>query len=100
AETSLCGFGTTAANPVRTALRYYRDELEAHRHGRCPGGVCRALITYRINDRCTGCTLCAKKCPEEAITGEKKELHVIDVERCTRCGLCFEVCRFDAVEVS
>jgi Pyruvate/2-oxoacid:ferredoxin oxidoreductase delta subunit len=82
-------------------LRYFRDEYVAHiRDGKCPAGVCKALITYQINaDNCTGCGLCLRKCPEEAISGEKKEPHVIDQEKCIKCGVCFDVCRFDAVDV-
>jgi len=99
-EASLCAFGATAANPVLTGLRYFREEFEAHLAARrCPGAVCKALIEYRVNDRCTGCTLCALKCPVQAITGPKKGLHVIDRALCTRCGVCFDVCKFDAVEV-
>ena len=101
ADASMCGFGRTAALPIRSALAGFRDELEAHIGAtpRCPAAVCRAMITYTINDKCTGCRACARKCPEEAITGEKKELHVIDQELCTQCGTCHDVCKFDAVEV-
>ena len=99
AETSLCALGKTAPNPVISTLRYFRDEYEAHiREKRCPAGVCRALITYRIDpERCTGCGACLKACPHGAVSGEKKELHAIDAETCTRCGICAEVCRFEAV---
>jgi len=95
---SLCGLGKSAANPVRSTLQYFRQEYEAHILDRkCPAGVCRALITYEIDESCTGCELCLKVCPEEAISGRKKELHVIDPEKCTRCGLCVAVCKFDSV---
>jgi NADH:ubiquinone oxidoreductase subunit F (NADH-binding) len=100
AETSLCQLGATAPNPVRSTLRYFRAEYEEHiREHRCRAGVCKPLITYRITGACTGCVLCAKKCPTGAISGERKKLHVIDPAACVRCGICAEVCRFDAVEV-
>ncbi|MEA1949324.1 MAG: NADH-quinone oxidoreductase subunit NuoF [Thermodesulfobacteriota bacterium] len=99
---SLCGLGGTAPNPVLTTLRYFRDEYEAHiKEKRCPAGVCKALITYTIDpELCNGCMVCAKICPTEAATGEKKELHTIDQEKCIKCGACFESCKFDAVKVS
>ncbi|MGD8966495.1 MAG: NADH-quinone oxidoreductase subunit NuoF [Anaerolineae bacterium] len=98
---SLCALGQTAANPVLSTLRYFRDEYEAHIHEhRCPAAVCKALITYTIDaEACTGCTSCARQCPQEAITGERKEPHVIDQELCIRCGVCLDTCRFDAVIV-
>ncbi|MFH1532526.1 MAG: aldehyde ferredoxin oxidoreductase N-terminal domain-containing protein [Pseudomonadota bacterium] len=101
ADTSMCGFGRTAALPIRSALAGFREEIEAHTGAapRCPAAVCKAMITYTINDNCNGCTLCARKCPETAITGEKKEPHVIDQALCTHCGTCRDVCKFDAVEV-
>jgi len=99
---SLCGLGKTAPNPVLTTLRYFRDEYESHiKEKRCPAGVCKALITYTIDpELCTGCTVCAKICPVEAATGEKKEVHTIDQDKCIKCGACFESCKFDAVKVS
>jgi NADH:ubiquinone oxidoreductase subunit F (NADH-binding)/(2Fe-2S) ferredoxin len=98
---ALCGLGTSAANPVLSTIRYFRDEYEAHiRDKRCPAGVCKNLITYRIDpEACTGCTLCAKKCPQECIAGEKKQTHVIDESKCIKCGVCKDVCNFDAVRV-
>jgi len=100
-DTSLCGLGTSAPNPVLTTLRYFRDEYQAHvNEKRCPAGTCKALITYRIDaEKCTGCMLCLKGCPAAAIAGERKKTHVIDPEKCIKCGVCFEVCRFDAVLV-
>jgi NADH:ubiquinone oxidoreductase subunit F (NADH-binding)/(2Fe-2S) ferredoxin len=97
---TLCALGGTAPNPVLTTLRYFRDEYEAHiSEKRCPAGRCKALITYYIDDNCTGCTLCAKKCPTNAISGEKKQLHVIDAAACIKCDTCRQVCNFDAVKV-
>ncbi len=100
-EGSLCALGGTAPNPVLTTIKYFRSEYEAHiREKRCPAGTCKSLITYYIDpDACTGCTLCAKKCPTSCITGEKKQLHVIDVANCIKCDTCRQVCKFDAVKV-
>ncbi|MFH1843790.1 MAG: NAD(P)H-dependent oxidoreductase subunit E [bacterium] len=95
---SLCGLGKSAANPVRSTLAHFRAEYEAHINDqRCPAGVCRALISYTIDESCTGCELCLKVCPEDAITGEKKALHVIDADKCSRCGLCVATCKFDSI---
>jgi NADH:ubiquinone oxidoreductase subunit F (NADH-binding)/(2Fe-2S) ferredoxin/NAD-dependent dihydropyrimidine dehydrogenase PreA subunit len=99
-DTTLCGLGQTASNPVLSTLRYFRGEyLEHIEHRRCPAGVCKALITYSINDRCTGCQLCKKSCPAEAVTGERKKRHTIDTDKCTKCGACRTTCKFDAVTV-
>ena len=100
-STSLCGLGQTAPNPVLSTLRWFRDEYEAHVfERRCPAGVCRDLLQYRIDaDRCRGCTLCAGKCPTEAIMGAPKSPHYIIPDKCIGCGNCAEVCPFDAVEV-
>jgi NADH:ubiquinone oxidoreductase subunit F (NADH-binding)/NAD-dependent dihydropyrimidine dehydrogenase PreA subunit len=98
-DSSLCALGGSAPNPVISTLRYFRDEYIAHiQDKKCPAGVCRDLITFRIDaEKCTGCTLCVKECPTDAITGEKKEPHVLDQEKCIKCGACYEVCKFDAV---
>ncbi len=98
---SLCGLGQTAPNPVLSTLRYFRAEYEAHIHDkRCPAAVCRGLITYEIEpELCTGCMVCARNCPTEAITGEKKQAHTINQELCTRCGLCMQLCKFQGVRV-
>jgi NADH:ubiquinone oxidoreductase subunit F (NADH-binding)/(2Fe-2S) ferredoxin/Pyruvate/2-oxoacid:ferredoxin oxidoreductase delta subunit len=99
-EGSLCALGGSAPNPVLSTLRYFRDEFEAHINDRCcPAGRCKALITYYIGGNCTGCALCAKKCPTQAITGEKKGIHVIDEDLCIKCDTCRQVCNFDAVKV-
>lgn len=98
---ALCALGRTAPNPVLTTLRYFHDEYEAHiKDKRCPAGVCKDLITFSvIIENCTGCGVCKRNCPQEAISGEKKEPHVIDPAKCIRCGICREVCRFDAIKV-
>jgi NADH:ubiquinone oxidoreductase subunit F (NADH-binding)/NAD-dependent dihydropyrimidine dehydrogenase PreA subunit/(2Fe-2S) ferredoxin len=96
---SLCGLGQTAPNPVLTTLRYFRDEYLSHvRDRRCPAGVCKALVTFTIDpDTCTGCTTCVQVCPSGAISGEKKQPHVIDQSKCIKCSACYEVCRVEAV---
>ena len=98
-EGSLCGLGRTAPNPVLTTLRYFRDEYEAHLDGRCPAGVCRALISYTVTDRCIGCTLCAQYCPASAIVPRPYQQHEIDQDACVRCGTCRRTCPAEAIEV-
>ena len=100
-EASLCGLGQTAANPVLSTLRYFRDEYEAHIfEKKCPAKVCRALIKYSVTpDLCTGCGACAKVCQQEAIHGEPKKQFVIDQEKCVKCGVCMETCTYHAIEV-
>lgn len=98
---SLCGLGQTAPNPVLTTLKYFRNEYEAHIfQKKCPAKVCKPLLTYSvITDKCTGCTVCAKKCPVDAIDGSRKQVHTINQKICIQCGECFTVCKFDAVLV-
>ncbi len=98
-DASLCGLGQTAANPVLSTVRYFREEYEAHiKDKKCPAGVCKDLIQYLIlEEKCTGCLACLKICPQEAITGELKKVHVINQEKCIKCGACFEACNFDAI---
>ncbi len=100
-ETSLCGLGKTAPNPVFTTLKYFKNEyLEHINNKKCPAKVCKALINYNINkEKCTGCGVCSKKCPVDAISGEKKKKYVINQDICTKCGTCIATCKFDSIQV-
>jgi len=114
-DASLCGLGQTAPNPVLSTLKHFRHEYEAHiRDKKCPAGVCKALITYGVSeDKCTGCTACARACPTDAavatdqpakgaIKGKvnpKLKMHRIVHEKCIKCGACFDACKYDAIEI-
>jgi len=101
-DTSLCGLGQSAPNPILSGLRYFRDEYESHLFERtCEAKVCKELLTFDIDtDKCSGCGLCLKKCPSEAIIGEKKQPHQIIQAQCIKCGMCFETCRLEAIVVN
>ncbi|MFZ4520156.1 MAG: NADH-ubiquinone oxidoreductase-F iron-sulfur binding region domain-containing protein [Bacteroidales bacterium] len=101
-DNSLCGLGQTAPNPVLTTIRYFRDEYEAHiNHKKCPAKVCRPLLTYKVDEeKCTGCMVCLKNCPVKAITGERKQKHLINQDLCTKCGVCFSKCKFESILLS
>ena len=96
---SLCGLGQTAPNPVLSTLKYFREEYLAHiQDKRCPAGVCKALLVYKIDpDKCRGCTLCARNCPADAIMGSVRNPHSIDTNKCVKCGACMDTCRFGAI---
>ncbi len=97
-ENALCGLGQTAPNPVLSTLKYFRDEYLAHIvDKRCPAGVCKHLLSYEITDKCIGCTVCAKNCPVNAISGTLKNKHEIDKEKCIKCGVCITKCKFGAI---
>jgi ferredoxin len=98
-DTALCGLGMTAANPVLSTLRWFRDEYEQHVFARrCPAGVCSELAVYDIDPAvCTGCGLCRRRCPAQAIAGQAREAHVIDHDKCVSCGACRDECKFSAI---
>ncbi|MBT3209866.1 MAG: 4Fe-4S binding protein [Bacteroidetes bacterium] len=94
---SLCGLGKTASNPILSTLEYFRDEYEAHIHGKCPTGKCENMISYLVKENCIGCTKCAQKCPSDAILSVPYELHIIDPEKCIKCDICRLVCPTDSI---
>lgn len=98
-ENSLCGLGQTAPNPVLSTLQYFREEYEAHvKEKKCPAGACKALTNfYILDDKCVGCTVCARNCPVDAIQGEVKKVHTLDIDKCIKCGVCMEKCKFNAI---
>jgi NADH:ubiquinone oxidoreductase subunit F (NADH-binding) len=98
---SLCGLGTSAANPVLTTILYFRNEYEDHiQRKKCRAGVCKPLFHYEIDpEACTGCQVCFRKCPQDAVSGKKKEAHTIDQDKCIKCGICYDACKFDAVTI-
>jgi NADH:ubiquinone oxidoreductase subunit F (NADH-binding)/NAD-dependent dihydropyrimidine dehydrogenase PreA subunit len=97
-DTSLCQLGGSAPNPVLSTIRYFRQEYMAHiRDKRCPAGVCTALVSHAIDEKCSGCHLCVPACPSGAIVGSTKELHRIEQDKCIQCGACYQVCKFDSI---
>ena len=97
-DTSLCQLGGSAPNPVLSTLSYFRQEYLAHIvDKRCPAGVCKELVSHAIDETCSGCHVCVKPCPTNAISGETKQLHVIDQDKCIQCGACYQVCNIGSI---
>ncbi len=98
-DTALCGLGQTSPNPILSTMANFENEYLAHvEDKKCDAGVCTNLISYEINDKCVGCTICARNCPVDCISGERKEIHRIDQEKCIKCGICFHACKFHAID--
>ena len=98
-DTALCGLGQTSPNPVLSTMNNYLDEYLMHiKDHHCPAGVCVKLLRFVINEKCVGCTMCAKNCPASCISGERKQKHSIDQTRCIKCGVCYETCKFHAID--
>lgn len=97
-KASLCGLGQSAPNPVLSTIKNFREEYEEHiKEKKCRAGVCVKMLTYEINDECTGCTACARICPTKAISGKPKFKHIIDQTLCIKCGNCYKTCKFEAI---